>query len=110
MKLIKFSTAKGCAWRALYINVNGGQVFRISLDPTHSHGPRLNLSFGLANFVNRLPKRLTWLRPILWHTHPDIILPLPHLRWKYQGSRARNWLAGKSTSFWFSLDGRNFKG
>jgi hypothetical protein len=104
MKRFAVSTAKGCAWRGLYVHIRSAQVFRIVLDPTAPRGPTLHLWLGLSNFANVQP---AWLGRVLWHAYlPPLRIPLPHVRWHYRGSRVRNWLAGKSARFWHALDGR----
>jgi hypothetical protein len=105
MKAITVSTAKGCAWRGIYVHVAHAQVFRVVLDPTASRGPHLHVWLGLSNLAN--VARPVWLGRVLWYLHPPVLrIPLPHVRWHYQGSRLRNWLAAQSARFWHSLDGR----
>ena len=89
-KIIEIERAKGCAWRALYVRVNGTQVVHIGVDPNNGTRPQMFGGFFLSRekqgrFRFRLPT-------VHWH---DAQKSEHHMR-AYCVMR----------DFWHNVDGR----
>lgn len=96
--------AERCAWRGRYLNLNGRQIARITLDPTGPYGPKLSVAFGFGNWSNVFDGLA---RKILWKTHIDFSFRLPHIPYRWVARfRCLLPLYRLSQRFWLSLDGR----
>jgi hypothetical protein len=105
---MKFTVLKatGCAWRGRYLNLNGRQIARITVDPTASRGPTLSFGGGFGNFANDI--QTPWLRRLVWITHVvDVRFRLPHVPYRWVCRFPRLLPAYRvSNGFWHGLDGR----
>ena len=81
---MQIQTAGGCAWRALYLSLNGRQIAHIGVDPNNGVTPQLFGGFRWKSFR----------------------LPLPTLRWKWPCSGVRMFAYRMVHQFWFNVDGR----
>lgn len=81
---VELETARGCAWRARYLRVNGRQVAHLGVDPNDGTRPQL---FG------RIFAR-------------SFRFALPTVHWKHPMSPLRSRLYGAVHLFWHMVDGR----
>lgn len=85
---IEVQTAEGCAWRAVYLHVNGRQVAHLGVDPCLGVRPT---AFGSVK-LGRLGRSFQ--------------LSLPHVPWKNDISGLRLQAYRLSQWFWSRVDGR----
>ena len=77
-------TAKGCAWRAVYLRVNGRQVAHIGVDPNNGVTPQAFGGVGSRSFRFMLPR----------------------LSWRMNAGPTYTRLYRLSSAFWHKVDGR----
>ena len=88
-KSITIQTAKGCAWRGVYLNIAGRQAFGATLDPRDGVRPALTLAV-----LGRSAR-----------------VPMPYVPWRWVAKHGGYglplmWLYRLSRAFWRGVDGR----
>ncbi len=83
---IEIKTAKECAWRALYLRVNGQQIAHVGVDPNNGTRPVL---FGGCD--------------LLWR---HFRIRLPSVPWRSNAGKVYSCAYTISQRFWFGVDGR----
>lgn len=93
MMALKVAFAAGCAWRAIYISLNGKQVAHIGVDPNNGTRPQ---AFG--GIAGGRTSETNWSHAFR--------LNLPTLRFKHPMSPLRSKAYGVVHTFWHKVDGR----
>ena len=89
---IKILSSKGCAWRALYLNVNDRQVAHLSVDPNNGSKPEMSGSLSPPMGEHEI--------------RYEFRVPLPTLHWRSNASPGYLRAYRAVRMFWHKVDGR----
>lgn len=87
---IEIERARDCAWRALYLRVNGTQIAHIGVDPNHGTRPQM---FGGVSLSRT--------------RHGEFRVNLPTIHW-YDARKSEHHMRAYRVvrAFWHNVDGR----